>query len=99
MPSGRLARLLLGPHGLLGRHGHPVREHVLAERQLPDEDRPDVVAEPLRGAGVDLRVALPVVADEHPLDVGQLVEQPAQLGHLVGRDRCGTSRCWSGPSR
>ena len=81
--------LLLGPHRVVRRHGHAVREHVLAEGQLPDEDRPDVVAEPLRGAGVDLRVALPVVADEDPLDVRQ----------LAARAGAAASPCASGPLR
>ena len=59
-----------------------MREDVLAERQLPDQDRRDLVGEPLRGAGVDLRVALAVVADEDPPHVGQLVHEPAQLRPL-----------------
>ena len=54
------------------RYRDAVREDVLAERELPDEDRADVVREVLGRTRVDLRVTLAVVADEDPLHVREL---------------------------
>src|SRR5690606_39252767 len=66
-----------------GRQRRAVGEDLLRRRQLADRDGRDVVREPSRGTRVDLRVVLAVVADQEPVDVGQLAEEAFERGVLV----------------
>ncbi len=91
-PHPRVHRARLGVLATTG-------EHRLLRRQLADRDRAHRGRVRVRELAVELLVVLAVVADEQPLDVGELAREPAAAASACAPCRSGRSgRAW-GPSR
>src|SRR5699024_7123471 len=78
---------LVDPVGVRGGHlqlvGPTAGQHRLGWGELADDNGTHVLRIAPSELGVGARVMLPVVTDQHPADVGELVGQAAQLVHLV----------------